>query len=147
MMAALVLMIGAAVLLIFVVPNQTTEGWEGEFSQAFLPNAAAVLILGASAVLLIRSVLTTRRDGGTADNDNASADQTFWIVCGLGTCGFVLALVLLDRAGFLLGGGAVITAFGMAFSHQHKLQIAILAVAFPPLMAVLIRHGLGLVLP
>ena len=60
--AALFLLIGAALLLWFVIPAETISGDEGELPQAFMPSLAAVTILVAAALSLIRATTTHTRE-------------------------------------------------------------------------------------
>ncbi|MCL6285600.1 tripartite tricarboxylate transporter TctB family protein [Ruegeria sp. 2012CJ41-6] len=149
-MVALALIISAAIVLLFVIPGQTTEGFEGEFSQAVMPYAAATLILLSSVALLFRSIHSLRVGYAPPTEGEVlevPADRVFWAVCGLGVAIFVVALIVLDTVGFILGGAALIAAVGLAFNHRKAIWIAVLALLFPSVMALLIRYGLGLVLP
>ena len=159
--AALVLLIGAVLLLWFVIPAQTIPGDEGELAQSFMPSLAAVTILAAAALILVRAAAgaVRKRQSGAAPNppaesgtapampEEAAIGRPFWMVLGGTVLGFSIILALLELFGFLAGSAAGILIFGLAFRRRSLVTFVVLAVLLPAASYVLALHGLGLALP
>ena len=166
--AALFLLIGAALLIRIVIPAETIPGDEGELAQAFMPTLAAVTIAAAASLVLIRAVAARFRDsraaaattgeathGGPereavpAEPEQGPIDRVFWMVLAGGALLFVLVLALVGQLGYLIGSGATILLFGLAFNRDRRAWVSIIALAvlLPPAAHVLVLYGLGLALP
>ena len=159
--AALFLLAGAVLLVWIVIPAETIPGDEGELAQAFMPNLAAVTILVAAALVLVRAGAERARErravpaqgtgeqpaAGAAEPERQPIDRVFWTVLVGAILVFGLVLAVLGRFGFLVGSGAAILAFGLVFSRRAWVGIAALAVLLPAASYYLVLHGLGLALP
>jgi len=160
--AALFLLAGAVLFIVFVIPAETIPGDEGELPQAFMPTLAAAAILVAAALVFARATLerARRRNAGrvAAVGDEAAAepvtapehqpiDRVFWTVLAGASLLFGLVLAVLGHFGFLAGGAVAILAFGLAFRRGAWMALAVLAVLLPTVAYFLVLHGLGLALP
>ena len=146
--AALFLLIGAALLIRIVIPSETIPGDEGELAQAFMPTLAAVTI-AAAATAGEATHGGPEREAVPAEPEQGPIDRVFWMVLAGGALLFVLVLALVGQLGYLIGSGATILLFGLAFNRNRRAWVFIIAVAvlLPPPAHVLVLYGLGLALP
>ena len=157
--AALFLLAGAALLIVFVIPAETIPGDEGELPQAFMPTLAAAAILVAAALVFARAARERARErnagrvgdeavaGQAAAPEHQPIDLLFWAVLAGATLLFGLVLAVLDQLGFLAGSAVAILAFGLAYRRGAWMALAVLAVLLPAVAYFLVLHGLGLALP
>ena len=120
-------LIGLGALILILTPSQIQKipGMETETSPSFLPTVLAVLIMLMGAGLIVQGFLSSRRD--------PLPDLTRMTVFRVGLSAVLLILytIVFPRLGFVVTSGVFVGIYAYLFGSRSILKIAISMVAVP----------------
>ena len=124
---AVLIGLGAFILILIPSQIQTIPGMETETSPSFLPTVLAVLIMLMGAGLILQGFLSKRRD--------APPDLSRVVVfrVGLSVVLLIVYTILFPRLGFVVTSGLFVGIYAYLFGSRSILKIAVSMIAVPVL--------------
>jgi tripartite-type tricarboxylate transporter receptor subunit TctC len=123
------------------IDGTASNAHRGELSPAFMPDIAAVLVIGSAALLLVARL--RRGPGGGAE---ARLPRESWLFIGTASAILGVAFVLMDVFGYFAGAAAVVAGF-MALGRAEVKVIVGSAIGLPIALWLLFSKLLGFPLP
>jgi putative tricarboxylic transport membrane protein len=120
-------LIGLGALILLLIPSQIVNipGMETETSPSFLPTVLAVLIMIMGAGLIVQGFLSSRRD----TPPDFSRVVVFRV--GLSVVLLIVYAILFPRLGFVVTSGLLVGIYAYLFGSRSILKIAISMIAVP----------------
>ena len=120
-------LIGLGALILVLIPSQIQNipGMETETSPSFLPALLAVLIIVMGAGLIAQGFFSSRRD---APSD---LSRVVMFRIGLSVVLLILYTVVFPRLGFVVSSGVFVGIYAYLFGSRSILKIAISMIAVP----------------
>jgi hypothetical protein len=120
-------LIGLGALILILIPSQIQNipGMETETSPSFLPTVLAILIMLLGAGLIAQGLLSSKRD----EPPNLSRVIVFRV--GLSIILLIVYTLLFPRLGFVVTSGLLVGIYAYLFGSRSVLKIAITVVAVP----------------
>jgi putative tricarboxylic transport membrane protein len=120
-------LIGLGALILILIPSQIQiiPGMETETSPSFLPTVLAVLVMLLGAALIAQGFLSSKRD--------APPDLSRVVVfrVGLSVVLLIVYTILFPRLGFVVTSGLVVGIYAYLFGSRNVLKITITVIAVP----------------
>jgi putative tricarboxylic transport membrane protein len=120
-------LIGLGALVLILIPSQIQEipGLETETSPTFIPTALAVLIMLLGAGLIARGFFSSRQE----PTPDLSRSGTFRV--GLSAILLIVYAILFPRLGFVVTSGLFVGIYAFLFGSRSIVKIAISMAAVP----------------